>query len=103
MALDETTYELVSGPSKWDLAVSLFDGEPNHRHFVVFLTKYGEQFFVALSSLERLDRHGKSFKFTGHSRGIMSMARYRPKAQEVSGVFYVTSRQGTMTVRDQPE
>ena len=99
MAPNGTRYDLIDGPSKWDLAVSLLDTEAHHRKFVSFKVKNGDVYHIVIDSLGSNDEE-KAWNFTSFSRGVTSHGRYIAEAKIVQGCFSLGRRDSHIFVRD---
>ena len=92
-------HTIVSGPSKWDLSISLFEGNPKHRHTVEFRIRSMDRLLemnhrVAVILVEQEDGSGESFNFQGYTYGE-GVARYR-----VEGCYNTQTRKGTFSFID---
>ncbi len=81
-------HTIVNGPPKFDLMVSLFEGNPTPRKTVSFLTDRGS-INVAITAIAQEDGSGESWLFEGYSTTRSSHRR-------VKGWFSTKSRAGTM-------
>ncbi len=68
-------FKISGGPSKFDLMVSLFDGDSSNRRSVSF-TVEEQTCEVTISTLSREDGSGESWNFSGFVRGSIVSPGY---------------------------
>lgn len=84
---DKYAFQIIGGPSKFDLMVSLFEGNPQHRRTVAFkLEGLWQDINVAITGVEQEDGSGESWNFSGWVMG-------EPKAH-VRGYYASRGRSG---------
>lgn len=84
-------FNIVGGPSKFDLMLSLFDGNKHPRRTVDFqLEGVNGHIRVAITSVEQEDGSGESWNFGGH------LWHDTEKHWHVEGYFGTKGRRGTM-------
>jgi hypothetical protein len=85
-------YTIKDGPSKWDLSVSLFEGNPSARHLVTFQLLHApeREISVAMVQVGQEDGSGESWVFEGHTRGSNS--------SNVSGYYSSRNREGYIDI-----
>ncbi len=67
---DKYQFNVIGGPNKFDLMVSLFEGNPKHRKTVAFkLEGFRQDINVAITSVEQEDGSGESWNITGWVMG----------------------------------
>ena len=87
-------FNIVNGPSKWDIILSLFDGDSTHRKSIEFglaLTK--ERISLIINGLERESGNGESWNFTGH---------WLDCKEKVYGYYSTRTRNGWLSVGEKP-
>jgi hypothetical protein len=83
------SFHIVNGPSKFDLMVSLFEGNPKHRRTVSFaLEGIREEMQVGITAVEQESGGGESWNWQGNLHNDKG-ARYR-----VKGYFGTKGRTG---------
>jgi len=87
---------IVDGPSRWDLMLSLLDGDYLHRREVYFrLGKEGSalklRLAVVINLLEREDGTGEKWLFQGNISGMNPFSR---DERRVKGYIDLTTRSG---------
>jgi|GEM_PF-1274444 len=86
--------KIVNGPSKWDLGVSLLEGNPDHRHTVDFRirTDGGMELThtVAITVVGQENGSGESFNWEGYTR-------MGGPARRVRGHYSIKTRTGSMS------
>lgn len=67
---DKYAFNVVGGPSKFDLMVSLFEGNPQHRRTVAFkLEGLRQEVHVAITGVQQEDGSGESWNIEGWVKG----------------------------------
>lgn len=85
------SFNAIGGPSKFDLMLSLFDGNKNPRRTVEFkLEGAREPIVVAITMVQQEDGSGESWNFQGH------LTNYR-RGFDVHGYYSSNSRKGYIT------
>lgn len=84
---------IVNGPSKFDLMLTLFDGDSSHRRTVAFLLENPEtepwcgSLNFVINKVEREDGSGENWLFRGYSSDT-------DKNLPVKGLFSTRTRKG---------
>jgi hypothetical protein len=87
-----THFDIVNGPSKFDLMVSLFDNNAKPRRTVRFFLDHGHELDVAITMIQQEDGSGESWNFTGTATYADGGTSFH-----VRGYFGTRSRKGTLT------
>lgn len=88
---DKLSFSVTGGPSKFDLMLSLFDGNKDSRRTVEFkLEGVRLPIVVAITMVEREDGPGESWNFQGH------LTNYH-RGFDVRGHYFSNSRKGYIT------
>ena len=89
-------YEIVKGPSKYDLMLSLFDSTASNPRFVEFTVKrlrsvdnHTITVRLVIQLVEREDGYGESWHFVGDGRG-QSNFRGHYNCEKRNGTLMVT-------------
>lgn len=91
MTQDQLSFNVTGGPSKFDLMLSLFDGNKEPRRTVEFqLEGARAPIVVAVTMVQQEDGSGESWNFEGH------MTNYR-RSFRVGGYYSSNSRKGYIT------
>jgi hypothetical protein len=84
-------FNVVGGPNKFDLMLSLFDGNKRPRRTVGFqLEGVSRHIRIAITSVQQEDGSGESWNFGGH------LWHDTEKHWHVEGYFGTKDRRGTM-------
>ncbi len=90
-------FEITNGPSKWDLMLSLLDGDSKNRREVVFVVHEGightEGMHVRIDTLEREDGSGESWNFKGRIPYILRDF-IASTEKKIEGHFSTRTRKG---------
>lgn len=86
------SFRIVNGPSKFELVISLFEGNPTPRHTATFEIEAvgGVQFKVAIYCISQEDGSGESWNFEGYLTNGPSKGRGRVKGLIYRGLFPIT-------------
>ncbi len=95
-----TALQIIDGPSKWDLMLSLFEGNPTSRHRVSFTCQKEAEtlatvLVVSITAVEQEDGSGERFNFRGYAKDFVWNG-----AQEggrVEGYYSTRERYGHIT------
>lgn len=91
MTSNSQSFNVIGGPSKFDLMLSLFDGNKDPRRTVEFkLEGAREPIVVAVTMVQQEDGSGESWNFQGH------LINYR-RGFDVRGHYSSNSRKGYIT------
>jgi hypothetical protein len=91
MTQDKLSFNTIGGPSKFDLMLSLFDGNKDLRRTVEFrLEGAREPIVVAVTSVQQEDGSGERWNFEGR------LTNYR-RGFSVRGYYSSNSRKGYIT------
>jgi hypothetical protein len=87
---DKLFFNIVNGPSKFDLMLSLFDGNKTPRRTVDFhLEGVKTRIQVAITEIQQEDGSGESWNFEGHTQNPFMHF-------QVCGYFSTSGRTGTL-------
>jgi hypothetical protein len=88
-----THFNIVNGPSKFDLMVSLFEeGNPESPHTVKFVLEDGREANVAITMIQKEDGSGESWNYVG--RGDLGGRIWF----HMNGYFSSRTRRGTLNI-----
>jgi hypothetical protein len=87
------TFNIVNGPSKFDLMVSLFEGNPESRRTVKFVVEDGREANVAITMIKQEDGSGESWMYEGDGNFLGGRIRFR-----MNGYFSSRARSGTLSI-----
>jgi len=100
-------YPVVSGPSKWDLSLALFDRSSSSARKVLFGMKFNDRVAdheVQVNSVEAEDGSGESWNITGYATLIAGEGPLRGsvprRPRHVSIYFRTDNRKGSITFLD---
>lgn len=97
------TTNIVSGPSKFDLMLALFDRKPITRELEFGLPGPDkEAALIVISGLELEDGSGESWNYKGMLRRMLPYPKdgSPPPPRRVEGWYHTGRRQGTMRYSD---
>lgn len=87
-------YQIVTGPSKWDLMQALFEGNSDSQKPVIFTVEGIGNIEVQINDVGREDGSGESWLIKGYERLLGSTLR------PVKGYFNTRSRKGHIRTTD---
>jgi len=94
-----TQKKIIDGPSKFDLMLSLFDGDIQHRRIAKFTLAGDAEIRVFVDSIEREDGSGESWNITGNIHGrVISTALMKAYGEKFEMYFSTKKRKGTITL-----
>lgn len=95
-------YNIVAGPSKWDLATTFFGKKPVNAPKVTFTVFNGGKysFLADVSSVAAEDGSGECWNLTGYCYGIEQLSQTPPAPKRFEAFFRTDKRTGTITFLD---